>query len=437
MKVVREYMAQINAQKLYPKKYICLEKKGNQYKIEDSTNGEKYSVLTFCSNDLLGMAQNAHVKQAAIDAILNFGTSNSSCEALSGRIDLHRRLEQVISDFKGLPHTHLFLNAWMALQALIDSFVHLAIPVAKFKNTRETIIFSDIYNHGCIISAISQANKRSGRIINQSPKVRIKYFRHNDMKDLAKKMKRCIHPHDRVMIIGDAVFSMDADIAPLPDMIEIASAYPDTVIVMDEAHSSGILGNTGRGIYEHFGLTPQNVIEQGLCPIIMTTFSKFAGSAGAALSSDSRELIDLLSAAPTTIQTISLPAAATAAAMASIEQLRENPQIPIRIIAKSEYARNQLRAKGFEVLGDTNILPIMLDSHMFPKDFADHLIKEHGIWVSPIWFVAKPRLRMTINALHTIADIDRLVEAMVSTRAHLGKQKPKNLQYAASLPNVG
>ena len=421
MKVVKEYMERINAQQLYPKKYIVLEKKQNRYKIEDSTTGDSYSVLSFCSNDLLGMAQNPHVKQAAIDAILRFGTSNSSCEALSGRIEIHRLLENAISEFKGLPHTHLFLNAWMALQALMDSFVHLAIPVPNFKNTRETIIFSDIYNHGCIISAITQANKRSGRIFNQSPRVRVKYYKHNDMADLSRKMKHYVHKNDRIMIIADAVFSMDADITPLPAMVDVVAKYPNAVIVMDEAHSSGILGNTGRGIYEYFQMTPEQITKRGVIPIIMTTFSKFAGSAGAALSTSSKDITDLLSAAPTSIQTISLPASATAATLASIEQLRENPQIPTSILAKSEYARNQLRENDFEVLGETNILPIMPSKNFFPKDFADHLIKEHGIWVSPIWFVAKPRLRLTINALHSMQDIDQLVKALVATREALGQ----------------
>lgn len=423
MQVVKEYVQKWYDSGLDPDEYICHgNKNGNLVDIEDAATGERRTVLTFCTNDVLGLVQNKAVQQAAIDAIMQYGTSNSSCSVLSGRIDLHRQLEDEISEFKHLGHTQLFLNAWMALQALMDAFCHLAIPVPGFQHTRETIIFTDVLNHGCIVSAISNAGTRSGKLFGHSPRVRVRAYRHCDMDDLARKMKRYIRPDDRVMVISDAVFSMDGDIAPLPDMIDIMSQYEGSVLVMDEAHASGSLGPTGRGIYEHFGLLPQDAIERGVIPLIMTTFSKFAASAGAAISSHVAELKPLLNVSPTSIGTISLPAPTTAAALESIRQVRQSPEIVRRLHENTRYLRSRLEEQGFEAIGETNVVPILLPPDINPKVFGRKIMHDYGIWISPIWFIARPRMRVTVNSLHTREEMDRLVEGMVGTRDAMCKQ---------------
>jgi glycine C-acetyltransferase len=154
VQVVKEYVERWFDSELDPDEYLCHRKQGNQVEIEEAITGVRHTVLTFCTNDVLGLVQNPHVQQAAIDAILSYGTSNSSCSVLSGRIPLHRDLENEISAFKHLPHTQLFINAWMAMQALVDAFCHLAIPVPGFQHTSETLIMTDVLNHGCIISAV-------------------------------------------------------------------------------------------------------------------------------------------------------------------------------------------------------------------------------------------------------------------------------------------
>ena len=419
MEVVQEYMQGLYASDLYPDHYICHGKQGNQVEIEEPHSGKRHKVLTFCTNDILGLVQSESVQQASIDAIVQYGTSNSSCPTLSGRIDLHRQLEQEISDFKGLPHTHLFINAWMAVQALVDGFCHFAAPVPGFQNSRRTLIFTDVLNHGCIVSAVVNADTRSGRVFGNSAGVQVKPYRHCDMHDLARKLKRYARPDDRILLISDAVFSMDGDIVPLPDMLKVLEPYPGSVVVMDEAHASGALGSTGGGIYEHFGITPQQVLERGLVPIIMTTFSKFAASAGAALSSHSREFIDLMDVCPTSIGTISLSAPLTAAALASIRQLRREPQRVNTLQANARYLRKRLLEQGFEAIGETNVIPVLLPPELNPKEFGRSMIDNFGIWISPIWFVAKPRLRLVVNTLHTQEEMDRLVAAMVATREAL------------------
>lgn len=421
MEVVEEYMQRLNESGLYPDKFICHHKQGNIVEIENPANGKRYKLLTFCTNDVLGLVQSEDVRQAAIDAILQYGTSNSSCSVLSGRIDLHRQLEEEISEFKHLPHTHLFLNAWMAMQALIDGFCHLAINIPGFRNTRETLILTDVLNHGCIVSAVANAGNRSGKMFSQSPNVRVKAYRHCDVNDLARKLRRYAQPDDRILVVSDAVFSMDGDIAPLPEMLNVLEEYPGSVIVMDEAHASGAIGLKGGGIYDHFGILPSQVLDRGMVPLIMTTFSKFAASAGAAISSHSREMIELLDVCPTSIGTISLPAPTTAAALESIRQVRKNPQIVAKLQANTRYLRSRLEEEGFAAIGETNVIPVVLPAELNPKVYAHQLMETYGIWVSPIWFIAKPRLRITANALHTKEDMDRLLEAMVTVRDELYK----------------
>ncbi|NEO31561.1 MAG: aminotransferase class I/II-fold pyridoxal phosphate-dependent enzyme [Symploca sp. SIO3C6] len=421
MQVVKEYVQRWYESGLDPDEYICHRKQGNLIEIESAITSKRQTVLTFCTNDVLGLVQEQAVKQAAIDAILQYGTSNSSCSVLSGRIDLHRQLEDEISEFKHLPHTQLFLNAWMAMQALMDGFCHLAIPVPGFQHTRETLVLTDVLNHGCIVSAVVNAGTRSGKVFGHSPRVRVKAYRHCDVNDMARKLQRYARPDDRILVVSDAVFSMDGDIAPLPEMIEVLQKYDGSVLVMDEAHASGAIGATGRGIYEHFGILPQHAIEKGVVPLIMTTFSKFAASAGAAISSHVAELKPLLNVSPTSIGTISLPAPTTAAALESIRQVRKYPELVQRLQANTRYLRSRLAEEDFIAIGQTNVIPVILPPEINPKIFGRQLLEKHGIWASPIWFIAKPRMRITVNALHTTEEMERLVAGMVAIRDLLYK----------------
>ena len=416
MQVIKEYVERWFDSNLEPDEYLCHKKQGNWVEIEAETTGKRHTVLTFCTNDVLGLVQNPQVQQKAINAITQYGTSNSSCSVLSGRIPLHRDLEQEISEFKHLPHTQLFINAWMAMQALVDAFCHLAIPVPGFEHTRETLILSDVLNHGCIVSAVVNAGTRSGKVFGYSPQVRMKSYRHCDADDLARKLKRYARPGDRILVVTDAVFSMDGDIAPLPAMLDVLQNYEGSVLVMDEAHASGALGATGRGIYEHFGLTPQDAINRGVVPIIMTTFSKFAASAGAAISTHVQEFKPLLNVSPTSIGTISLSPPLAAAALESIRQVRQHPELVERLQANTRYLRSRLAEEGFTAVGETNVVPVLTPPEINPKEFGRRMLEDHGIWISPIWFIAKPRMRITVNAVHTQAEMDKLVSAMVTTR---------------------
>ncbi|NKB76662.1 MAG: aminotransferase class I/II-fold pyridoxal phosphate-dependent enzyme [Gammaproteobacteria bacterium] len=419
MQVVENYIQRVKEEGLYPNHYVVHEKRGNYVNVECENSGDRYQATNFGNNDILGFAQHPAIREASIDAIDRYGATNSSCHTLCGRIDLHRQLEQAISRFKGLPHTYLFLNAWMALQAVMDGFCHLAIPVADFKNNRETLILTDIQNHGCITSAVVNADNRSGKMLTHSPKVRTKAYRHADMDNLASKLKRFAKPDDRIIVVTDAVFSMDGDVVPLPGLISVMENYPGAVLILDEAHSSGALGRTGHGICQHFDITPQQIRDRGIEPVVMTTFSKFGASAGAAISCFSEAFTNLLDACPTSIGTISLPPVAAAAALASIRQLEKDTHLPEVLRQKTRFFRGLLQENNFEALGMTNVVPVLVDESISPKDFAAYMLKQHGVWVSPVWFIAKPRLRVVVNVLHTEDELLALVESLVKTREHL------------------
>jgi glycine C-acetyltransferase len=431
VRVVQEYVQRWSESDLDPDEYIVHGRHGNIVDIEDAA-GQRRNVLTFCTNDVLGLTQNESVQQAAIAAIMQYGTSNSSTSVLSGRIDLHRQLEQEIGGFKHLPHTQLFLNAWMAMQALMDAFCHLAIPVPGFEHKRETLIMTDVLNHGCITSALANAGTRSGKLFGYSPDVRIRAYRHCDAADLAKKLKRYAKPDDRIMVISDAVFSMDGDIAPLPEMIEIMSHYPDSVLVMDEAHASGSIGATGRGIFEHFNLKPQDAIDKGVHPLIVTTFSKFGASVGAAISSATPELIPLLNVSPTSIGTCSLAPPLAAAALQSVKVVKENPELVQRLQESTKYLRSQLVAHGFETIGETNVVPILLPPGLNPKQFARQLLLDYGVWASAIWFISKPRIRTTVTVLHTREEMDTLVAGLVKVREKMSAAATAEIEASMS-----
>jgi len=418
MQVVEQYMQGVYDAGLYPNHYVILEKDGNQVTLECEQSGEVYQALNYGSNDILGLSQHPDVVQAVVEATMKFGTSNNSCQTLCGRNILHRQLEQEISDFKGLPHTYLFLNAWMALQAVMDGFCHLAIPVPGFQNKRETLILTDTHNHGCINSAVTNANNRSGKLLNHSPKVRVKAYRHNDVENLKQKLARFAQPEDRIVLVTDAVFSMDGDVTPLPEIVEVLAAYPGSVLILDEAHSSGALGQTGKGILEHFSITPQQLVDKGIEPVVMTTFSKFAASAGAAISCFSKPFINLLDCCPTSIGTISPAPSVTAAALAAIKQLRQHPELPDQLRQNTRFLRRLLAERQFEVLGETNVVPVILPDEIAPKAFAEYLLKHHGVWVSPVWFIAKPRIRIVANVLHTEQELTRLADVLVQARDH-------------------
>lgn len=420
MNTVEHYIAKVRSLDLYPDLYTVLEKSGIQVKLRENESDIELRARNFCSNDILGLSQHPDVMKSAIEAIQQLGTSNSGCGILNGRIALHDQLEQAVSRLKQVPHTLLFLNAWMAMKGFFESFCHLAVHIPGFEHQRETVVLMDLENHGCITSAVMDASGGhiSGQIFSRSPQVRYVPYRHNDPASLAKQLRKHVGPGDRIIVVSDAVFSMEGDIMPLPQIIEAMRPYNHPVLLVDEAHSSGALGNGG-GIFPHFGISPAALEAEGIHPVIMSTFSKFAGSAGAAISCFSCSMRGLLLAARPHAFSVSVPPATTAAALTSVELVLQHPEWTTELQKNADFMRRRLKRAGFDVCGATQVVPVLLPDGCSPKTFARQLLHQHGFWVSPVWYAAKPRLRLVANRLHSQKDIKELVAAMSATRKSL------------------
>ena len=417
MQHIEAYVRQAMESELYPKKYEVIGKSGHQWKIRDPINETVLEVTNFCSNDVLGLSQDPEVKTATITAVEAYGAGNSSCTMYCGRISPHVELEKTISAFKKIPYTHTFLNAWMALQAFTDTYSQLSMRLPDYTTTLNTVFLLDSDSHSCInAAAMNSKHGIAGQLLrNRNHTVNVKRYKHNDMKSLASKMKQLAKPDCNVVVMTDSVFSMSGNICNLPGVLEILVNYPGTALLCDEAHASGAIGLHGGGIYDYYNIDPASVCQLGLHPVVLTTFSKFAGSIGAAISSFSKDLITLLDAARTSCGTASLGAPQAAAAQKCIQILQTHPELVSKLHSNTAYLRKELSERGFQVLGETHILAVKTD--VFPEKFTEHLIHQYNVWVTPVWFVAKPCLRIMVNAALTVPDMDRLVDAMTKTRS--------------------
>ncbi len=402
----------------YPRRYDVLAKRGNTWSVRAPGSEDVLNVLNFCSNDVLGLGQHPEVKAAAIAATERFGAGNSSCSIYCGRVSSHIELERSVSEFKKVPHTHLFLNAWMALQAFTDTFAHLSMRLPGYPTKLKTLFLLDQENHSCLqAAALNTRGGIAGQYFpNQEHSVQVKAYRHNDMQSLASRLKRFADAGTNVVVMTDSVFSMSGAVCDLPGLIDVLKEHPGTVLLVDEAHASGAIGPHGGGVYDHFGIEPLSVHEQGVHPVILSTFSKFAGSIGAAISSFSKELIDLLDTARTSSGTASLGAPQAAAAQKSIEILQREPELVQRLHRNTAYLRRRLNENAFDLPGASHIISVRVE--VFPEKFTEHMIHEHGVWATPVWFVAQPSLRIMVNATFSDEEMDRLVDALVKTREY-------------------
>ncbi len=413
----KDYYNKLISNMPYPDQFVVMDKQ-HFYATEvfDSQVNKSFRALNLCSNDLFCFTENTRVKTAAMEAIDRLGASNSGAHALNGRSIYHQELERDIAQLKGMPYSHLFLNAWMAVAGFVNSYCHFGPPLPGFDLSKPVHIFADTLSHACQMSAANNATKPLGRKAADSPNVHFHLYKHLSAKDLKKRIERYCSVDDRILVLTDSVFSMDADIAPLPEIAAVLSNYNNATLFLDEAHATGMLGTTGKGLLEHYNMQPSDFQSLGIDLIIMTTFSKFAGSAGAAISSFNKEVIDILNFTPTSIGTISLSPPLCAATSESIKLLLGDNELPKRLRRNTQLIRDQLAIEGFEVLGSTPVIPIILPNDIHPQEFARKLLHEHGVWVSAVWYVSKPKIRIVANSELTVKQIDEFIKAMVSVR---------------------
>ena len=335
-------------------------------------------VLNLCSNNYLGLANSPKLKERVRKNINKFGIGATGARLISGTNTLHIEFEQTLARFKRTEASLMFSSGWGANIGTIPAIVG-----------QDDIVISDELNHGSVIDACRLS--RGQRAI----------YPHRDVKGLKDALEKGRGARHR-LIVTDGVFSMDGDLAPLPEIVELADEY-DAIVMVDDAHGEGVLGDHGRGIIDHFGLYGRVDIEMG-------TMSKAFGVIGGYVAG-SRDLIDylrqrartsFLGSAPTLID--------VAACTAAIETLEESGKLVVKLWDNTRYFKEGMRSLGFDIgYSETPIVPVMLGDAKLTQGFEERLFEKkvftHAI-VYPTVPRGKARLRLMISAAHKRQDLD-------------------------------
>lgn len=342
--------------------------------------GRRY--LNFSSNDYLGLANHPELISSAVKAAMSFGTGSGSSRLLAGGIELLERLERDVSCFKSAPASLIFSSGYAANTGIIPA---LSSP--------GDLILSDELNHASIIDGCRLS--RAKTII----------YKHRDMAHLEELLKKD-KTKGRKIIVTDSVFSMDGDIAPLPDICEI-SRKNGAVLYLDEAHATGVIGG-GRGGLAHFNIRPMSWI------IRMGTFSKALGSFGAFATAETDVIEWLTNRARSFMYSTALPPSVVAASIAALRIVRRDPLLISKLWTNRERLAGGLNLLGFTTMAsETPIIPVRVGGIKRTLDMASFLF-ENMVYAPAIRppTVKEPRLRITVTAAHTEKQIDTLLNLM-------------------------
>lgn len=378
----------------------ALEAKGLRRKMRfGSSSCDRYiriegkKVLNLCSNNYLGLANDSRLKNAAISAIKKFGVGSGASRLVSGSNTLHKQLEEKLADFKKQEACLVYSSGYSANLGIISALTD-----------RNSIVFCDRLNHASIIDGV---------ILSRAELVR---YPHRDAQALEKILSRQVTRspgHRRRLIVTDSVFSMDGDIAPIPELLRLAEKY-DCLLMIDEAHASGVLGKNGRGALEYFGLKANKRIIQ------MGTLSKALGGLGGFVCAG-RELIDyLVNRSRSFIFSTALPAALCASALEALKIIEKNNKLLERLWSNANFLRTGLNSLGFNTLkSQTPIIPILTGQPGVTVKFSQRLF-ERGIFVQGIRPPAVPqgecRLRVTVMSSHTKGDLELVLSVFKKTK---------------------
>ncbi len=336
-------------------------------------------VLNMCSNNYLGFANHPALREAAKKAIDAYGVGPGAVRTIAGTMKLHLELEEKLAAFKGAEAVISFQSGFNANLATIPALVG-----------RGDAIFSDELNHASIID---------GCRLSRAEIIR---YAHNDPRDLEEKLREAQGKYRRMLIVTDGVFSMDGDIAPLPEIADLAEKY-GAILMVDDAHGEGVLGHGGRGIVDHFGLHGRVDVEVG-------TLSKAFGVVGGYVAG-SRELVEYLrqKARPFLFSSAVTPPD-VAACIAAVDILNASTELVDRLWDNTRYFKEEMRKLGFD-LGKsvTPITPVMLGEAKLAQTFSRRLFEE-GVFAQAIGYPTVPRgrarIRVMLSATHTREDLD-------------------------------
>ncbi len=350
-------------------------------------------VLNFCANNYLGLSSHPVVLQAAKDAIDTHGFGLSSVRFICGTQDIHKTLEAKISAFLGTEDTILYAAAFDANGGVFEPLF----------NEKDAII-SDSLNHASIIDGVRLCKAERFR------------YENNNMADLEAKLQEAKHCRNRI-IVTDSVFSMDGTIAQLDKIVELADKY-EALIMIDECHSSGFMGKTGRGTHEHCGVL-------GKIDIITGTLGKALGGASGGFTSGRKEIIDMLrQRSRPYLFSNTLAPSIVGASIAVLDMLTKTTALRDKLWENAKYFRTQIEAAGFDVKpGEHAIIPIMLYDAKLSQDFAAKLLEE-GIYVIGFYFPVVPkgqaRIRVQMSAGHDKEHLDKAIAAFTKVGKELG-----------------
>jgi len=353
-------------------------------------------VLNFCANNYLGLSSHPKVIEAAHKAIETHGYGLSSVRFICGTQDIHKELEEKISTFLGTEDTILYCAAFDANGGVFEPLF----------NEQDAII-SDALNHASVIDGVRLCKAQRYR------------YDHNNMEDLEKKLIDAAHLRSRI-IVTDGSFSMDGTIAQLDVICELAEKY-DAIVMIDDSHSTGFLGKTGRGTHEY-----KNVM--GKVDIITGTLGKALGGANGGFTSGKKEIIEMLrQRSRPYLFSNTLSPSIVGASIAVFDMLTETTELRDKLERNTIHFRTKITAAGFDIKpGEHPIVPIMLYDAVVAQNFAAKLLDE-GIYVIGFFYpvVAKgqARIRVQLSAAHETEHIDKAIEAFTKIGKELGVMK--------------
>jgi glycine C-acetyltransferase len=354
-------------------------------------------VVILSSNNYLGLCAVPEVVQAGKDALERWGAGTGSVRFICGTFTVHRELEQALARFVGCESSLSYVSCWNANEGLCPTVL-----------SEPDIVISDQLNHASIIDSI--------RLAKTITKCQSAVYKHSDMADLEEKLQAAGNAR-RKLIFTDGIFSMEGDIAKLPDLAELARKY-GAVLAVDDSHATGVLGKAGRGTAEHYGML-------GQIEIITSTLGKALGGAAGGFTAGPLALTDYLTQrSRPQLFSNALPPTVAASALAAVRHVETHPQLVTRLHQNARYFREQLLSLGFKPLaGETPIVPVILGETAKAIHMSELLLAE-GVFVTGFGYPVVPqghaRVRCQLSAAHTRDDLDFALRAFKKVGSKLG-----------------
>ena len=382
-------LAQIKNDGLYKKERII----SSSQDAEIIANGKK--LLNFCANNYLGLSNHPEVIKASQETLNTYGYGMSSVRFICGTQDIHKNLEQKISNFLGMEDTILYAAAFDANGGIFEPLF-----------TAEDAIISDKLNHASIIDGIRLCKSARYR------------YKNNDMNDLEAQLKAASENNHRFkIIVTDGVFSMDGIVANLKEICDLAEKH-DAIVMVDDSHATGFIGKTGRGTHE-----ANDVI--GRIDIITSTLGKALGGAMGGFTSGKKEIIDMLrQRSRPYLFSNSLAPGIVGAATKVLDIISKDTSLRDKVMENAQYFRKEMKSKGFDIPdGDSAIVPVMLYDAVLSQKMAEKLMDE-GIYVIGFFYPVVPkdkaRIRVQLSAAHTKKHLDEAIVAFEKVGKELG-----------------